>query len=97
MEDKRSLSSVPPSSFAGGSAMSDNASARVESLLRDRLSGRIRNLRVVIEDGGVVLQGSTVSYHCKQLAQHVIMQGLGLSIRANQLEVRRGVTPPNAQ
>jgi hypothetical protein len=49
---------------------------------------------VVIEEGGVVLQGYTLSYHSKQLAQHVIMQALGLKIRANQLEVRGGVRRP---
>ena len=76
--------------------MNDNASTRVESLLRDRLSRRIWDLRVVIEEGGVVLQGFTFSYHCKQLAQHVIMQALGLKIRANQIEVRSGAPRPTS-
>jgi hypothetical protein len=51
-------------------------------------------LHVVIDEGGVVLQGFTFSYHCKQLAQHVIMQALGLKIRANQIEVRYSVSRP---
>jgi hypothetical protein len=74
--------------------MSDEASRQVESLLRDCLSGRVWDLRVAIEEDGVVLQGFTFSYHCKQLAQHVIMQALGLKIWANQIEVRWGVPEP---
>jgi len=74
--------------------MSDDASARVESLLRDRLSRRVWDLHVMIEEGGVVLRGYTSSYHCKQLAQHLVMQALGLKITANQIEVRRAVPRP---
>jgi hypothetical protein len=60
---------------------------QVEALLKQKLGARVWNLRLVMEDGGIVLQGHTCSYYAKQLAQHVAMAVLQLPIRANQIEV----------
>jgi hypothetical protein len=60
---------------------------QVEALLKQKLGGRIWNIRLVIEDGGIVLQGHTSSYYAKQLAQHAAMEVLQLPIRANLIEV----------
>lgn len=60
----------------------------LESILQHRLSGRIRDLRVRVEDGELILQGQSTTYYAKQLAQHLAMQEAGLPIRANLIEVK---------
>ena len=58
------------------------------AVLRSRLGGRVQNLRVRIEAGGVILQGQAITYYVKQLAQHAAMDETNLPIRANEIEVR---------
>jgi osmotically-inducible protein OsmY len=60
---------------------------KAEAILKHRLVGRVAALRVLIQEGGVVLQGQAASHHAKQLAQHVAMQVLGLPILLNEIEV----------
>ena len=72
--------------MSGNSAPTD-PTEQVEALLKQKLGGRVWNLRLVMEDGGIVLQGHTCSYYAKQLAQHVAMEALQLPIRANQIKV----------
>jgi hypothetical protein len=72
--------------------MTDNGTAtpeaeQIEAHLRVRLRGRVRELRVLLRDGGVVLRGRTVTYYSKQLAQHVTMKEVKLLILANEIEV----------
>lgn len=59
-----------------------------EAQLRAQLAGRVVGLRLVIQDSGVVLHGIARTYYAKQLAQHAVMQAVGLPIRANKIEVR---------
>jgi hypothetical protein len=61
---------------------------QVEALVKQKLRGRVWDIRLVVEDGCVVLQGTACSYYAKQLAQHVAMEVVRLPIRANQIEVR---------
>jgi hypothetical protein len=71
--------------------MSDTSSEQVadqaEALLRRRLGARVCEVRVLARDGGVILHGRAPSYYTKQLAQHVVMQGLKLLVMANEIEV----------
>jgi hypothetical protein len=60
---------------------------QVEALLKQRLQGRVWNIRLIVEDGFVTLRGQARSYYAKQLAQHVAMEIIPLPIRANQIEV----------
>ena len=60
----------------------------LETHLQTRLGSRVRQLRVVCRDDGVVLQGSAGTYHAKQLAQHLVMEITDLPILANEIEVR---------
>jgi osmotically-inducible protein OsmY len=60
---------------------------QVEALLKQKLQGRAWNIRLVVEDGWVILQGRACSYYVKQLAQHVAMEIIRLPIRANQIQV----------
>jgi hypothetical protein len=73
--------------MSGNSAPAVSAE-QVEALLRQKLQGRAWNIRLIVEDGCVVLQGVAHSYYAKQLAQHVAMEIIQLPIRANEIEVR---------
>jgi hypothetical protein len=70
--------------------MDDATIARVEKLALDiqsRLGGRVRNLRLVIQDTGLVLLGQADTHHAKQLAQHAVTEEIDLPLRANQMVV----------
>jgi hypothetical protein len=56
--------------------------------VRARLGGRVRNLRVLLREGCVVLLGRASSYHAKQLAQHWIKKSLGAIVLVNEIEVQ---------
>ncbi len=59
----------------------------LEIHIHSRLSGQIRNFRLVLRDGGLVLQGHALTYHAKQLAQHAVTKASTLPIVANDIEV----------
>jgi hypothetical protein len=60
---------------------------RLEARVQHRLSGRIQDLRVLVRDDGLILQGRAHTYYAKQLAQHAVMEASPLPIRANEIEV----------
>ena len=66
---------------------------QAEAVLRQRLCGRVRELRVVIGAEGVVLRGAAANYYGKQMAQHLAHQLLRLPIAANEIEVRSLAAP----
>jgi len=47
---------------------------RVEQVVTSRTSGRIRGLRVQVQDGRVVISGRTSTYYNKQLATHAALE-----------------------
>jgi len=59
----------------------------LENRVQARLSGRIRNLRLLRHDYGIVLRGFARTYYAKQLAQHAVMMECPLPILANEIEV----------
>jgi len=59
----------------------------LETHLKARLGSRVRYLRVVCRNDGVVLQGSAPTYYVKQLAQHTVMEITDLPILVNEIEV----------
>jgi hypothetical protein len=59
----------------------------LEMQIKARLGSRVRHLRVVRCDSGVILQGIAFTYYAKQLAQHSVMEMTNLPILANQIEV----------
>jgi len=59
----------------------------LEALMQRRLGNRIRDLRIIVLPGGVILRGRTATYHAKQLAQHAVMEFGDLPILANDIEV----------
>jgi hypothetical protein len=60
---------------------------QLETRIRVRLGGQIRDIRVVCRDDGLVLQGCSRTYYAKQLAQHVVMEVTSIPIIANEIEV----------
>jgi hypothetical protein len=60
---------------------------QLETLVMSRLGGRVRELRVLVRDDGLILQGRAPTYHAKQLAQHAAMEVGRLPILANDIEV----------
>ena len=69
-------------------AITEPSVEQLESLVKQRLHGRVRELRLVALDQGLILQGQTSTYYAKQLAQHAAMEVSGLPILANDIEVR---------
>jgi hypothetical protein len=68
----------------------------LEGLLRQQLRSQVREVRVVVREGQVVVQGIAVSYYAKQLAQHLVLVTLGKLAFVNELEVQR-VEPAASQ
>ena len=68
---------------------------QLEQLVFRHLVGqcRIRNLRVLIQDQGVVLRGQSEMYYAKQLAQHAVLDVTNLPILANEIEVCSDADP----
>jgi len=64
------------------------AQEHLEVLMLRRLGNRVRDLRVVLQEGGLVLLGRAPTYHAKQLAQHAAMELCDMPILANDIEVR---------
>jgi hypothetical protein len=60
---------------------------RLIAHLQARLGSRIRFLRVVCRNDGVILQGRVHTYYAKQLAQHSVLEITNLPIVANEIEV----------
>ena len=50
---------------------------RAEEHVRCQMSGRVRDLRLLVRYQGLVLQGHAHTYYAKQLAQHAVMEMLG--------------------
>jgi hypothetical protein len=63
---------------------------QLEALIERHLLGRVRvrGFRVLVQEHGLVLQGSVGTYYAKQLAQHAAMEVSGLPILANEIEVQ---------
>jgi hypothetical protein len=60
---------------------------QLEMSLRCRLSGRVRDLHIVVQDRGLVLRGHAPTYYVKQLAQHAVMEATEFPILINGIEV----------
>lgn len=60
---------------------------QIQGHVQRRLKGRVRRFRLSVEDGGLVLRGCTKTYYAKQLAQHAVMECVGVPIQANEIEV----------
>jgi hypothetical protein len=69
------------------------ATADVEQIVKSRLNGRVMAFRLVMMGQGLVLRGQCMTYHAKQVAQHIVMEVSTLRILANDIEVLKGDEP----
>ena len=60
---------------------------RASAILLQRWGRRIRDLRIDLAEGGLVLHGWAATYYAKQLAQHAAAEAAGLPVRTNAIEV----------
>jgi hypothetical protein len=78
-------------------ATGDDSEPRSElaDLVDAMLGRRVRDLRIEVRDGGLVLHGRANSYHAKQLAQRAVMTVMDLPLLANEIVVTyfRGESP----
>jgi endonuclease/exonuclease/phosphatase family metal-dependent hydrolase len=61
--------------------------AQLEADIQGCLRHCLRDFRMTVRDGGLVLYGLTRTYYGKQLAQHGVMARSRLPIRANRIVV----------
>ncbi|MER3417224.1 MAG: hypothetical protein C4297_13595 [Gemmataceae bacterium] len=61
--------------------------SELEALVQRRLTGRVRDLQLVVQESGVVIKGRAATYHAKQLAQHAVMEIAGMPVLANDIVV----------
>lgn len=66
---------------------SSEKETRLETHIQSRLGSRVRHVRVVCQNHGVILQGSAHTYYAKQLAQQSVMEITDLPILANEIDV----------
>lgn len=59
----------------------------IEEEVRRRIGSRVRRFGVSVVGGQLVLDGSTLTYHAKQLVQHAVMEICPLRIHANHIQV----------
>lgn len=60
---------------------------QVETHVRQRLKGRVRDLLLLLREEGLVLRGYARTYYVKQLAQHAVMEATELPLLANEIVV----------
>ena len=60
---------------------------RINERLRGRFTESVRELQLMVRDGGLVLSGRARSFYAKQQVQHVVMEITDLPIRANEIRV----------
>jgi len=88
MHHSESATVLPlPASEVDQSEVDQSEVDQLEVLLQAHLSGRITNLRLNVDDGGIILRGHARTFHAKQLAQHAFMRLSKLPILANDIEV----------
>ncbi len=61
--------------------------ASIERAVQQETNHGVRNLTVVVDADGVLLQGRCETYYCKQLAQHAAMEVSGGERLVNGIEV----------
>jgi hypothetical protein len=60
----------------------------METQMQRRLGSRVRDLRIIVRQNGMILQGRALSFYAKQLAQHAAMELAALPILANNIQVK---------
>jgi hypothetical protein len=64
-----------------------HGATELEARIQCRLGGQVREFRLVVVGGGLILRGRVHTYYAKRLAQHAVMEATELRIVANEIEV----------
>lgn len=64
-----------------------SAAAELAADIRWRHRNLLRELRIEVAEGGVILHGRAYSFYGKQVAQHEVLRRTGLVLLANRLVV----------
>jgi hypothetical protein len=67
---------------------------KLQEQLRQHLGSRLRELRLTLHQGHLLVQGRAVSYYVKQLAQHLLRRSLATTPLINHIDVQPLVHPP---
>ena len=59
----------------------------LERQIQSRLGTRVKDLRIEVRAGGLVIHGRAATYHAKQLAQHAAMELAGVPVLVNDIDV----------
>jgi osmotically-inducible protein OsmY len=65
----------------------EKLAASIERAVWRETGGRVRNLRVEVNEDGILLTGRCSTYYAKQQAQHAAMQVPGGGELTNRIEV----------
>jgi len=68
--------------WATNTGLADEVRSQIES----RVGRRIRGLKVIVHEHGLVLRGHVTTYYTKQLAQQAAME-VGAAVLTNDIEV----------
>lgn len=60
---------------------------RVERMVREKTTGLIRDLRVDVQPGEVILTGRAATYYAKQMATHAALDACDDLTLTNDIEV----------
>ena len=59
----------------------------LERQIQSRLGTRVKDLRIEVRAGGLVIHGRAATYHAKQLAQHAAVELAGVPVLVNDIDV----------
>ena len=65
----------------------DDEAERLRQLVVARFGRRVRDFRVAVRDGGLVLQGKVGSFHLKQMVQEAVFGAATLRVAVNEIVV----------
>ena len=69
------------------SLSSQSLEETLEGVVRSRTNGMIRNLRVEIVNGEIIISGRAKTYYAKQLATHATLDAVKSVTLINDIEV----------
>lgn len=73
--------------MTGPNALPADRLMELETSVRCALGGRVRDFRLTVRDGCLVLHGHTHTYYAKQLAQQAVMEVVGIPDLVNEIDV----------
>lgn len=80
---------MPAQIFEETLTQRDELLHQVTPQLRSRCGDQFLDLRIIVYQNGLILQGRASTYYGKQMAQEVAKSVLGLAVVRNEIEVSK--------